>query len=277
MLLKKKFSVRLDRLQRQGQFYKSNNHLYANVDFDNLNLNPDLENLDSYIISDREGLECDEKDMGQYDQQPRHSEQVEDLFDEKSSQIRMSVIIDDNATANPISDSRRRNVSLGVWRSGTILSDFQKHYWTLSFCDLFPYGRGGLEEKRNIQIGMKEYLFNLLRLSGRRFASHESFPLIAFNVIARHNAINAVYLRTRLNPMLAVRASSVTSEQFAEQMKFEADFLHARRTGQPLPTQPASCAGVFDLKSGIDAGLKAYWGSNQEREDARSNVFAIHF
>ena len=64
-----------------------------------------------------------------------------------------------------------------------ILSDFKKHYWTLSFCDLFPYGRGGLEEKSGIQIGMKAYLFNLLRLSSRRFASHESLPLIAFHVI----------------------------------------------------------------------------------------------
>ena len=114
-----------------------------------------------------------------------------------------------------------------------------------------------------------------MEIRARRFATHESFPAVAYNVIARHNSINAVFLRTHLNPMLAARASTVTSAQFAEQMQYEADFLHARRTNQPLPEQPASCAAVFDLKSGIETGLKAYWGSNQEREDARSNVFSM--
>ena len=83
MVLKKKFSVRLERLRDLGEFYKACNHLYANVHFDNLNLNPDLENLASFIIHE---LDSEEKDLTEYDQQPRHSEQVDDFVGGNSSQ-----------------------------------------------------------------------------------------------------------------------------------------------------------------------------------------------
>jgi hypothetical protein len=250
MVLRKKFSVRVDRLRSLGQFYKNWNHLYENVEMNSLN--DELENIDSHIVQELFENEMNNDRFTPYDQQNRHSEQMEDVVDEKSQQVRLSVITD--------------NSTIGVWRSGELLSDYKKNYWTYSFCELFPFGKGGLEEKRKVTIGLHAYLMNCLRLSSRRFAMHESFPLVAFDVIARHNSMSAVFLRTQISPELAMQASKVTSAQFEAQLNYQEEFLNARKKGKPLPSQPEFCKSVFNLQCGIETGLKAYWGSNQERQ-----------
>jgi hypothetical protein len=262
MLLKRKYCVRIPCLKKIGDFYSKWNRLYTNVKFDFMN--PELENVDSHIVQkifDEHDL--DER-VEQLDQQPRHSEQKDDNSNERSSQTRVSVITEHEIGA-----------TLGVWRSNEILSDYKPEYWTQTFCELFPFGRGGLEEKRTVKIGLKCYLQNLLRLSSRRFASHESFPLVAFDVLCRHHAMSAIYLRTQVSPNIALNAFKVTKEKLAAQMKYQEDFREARRKKKPLPTQPNFCKDVFDLQTGIETGLKAYWGSNQERQKARVNVFSM--
>jgi hypothetical protein len=274
MLLKRKYAVRIDRLRKLGEFYKTSNHLYNTVEMGVLC--NELQDVGFHIVEDLTEETKIEDDYSQFDQQARHSEQVElNNDEEKSSQIRVSVITD--FISNSFSCTNQKNNAcrtIGVWRSSDILTDFVKCYWTYTFCELFPFGRGGFEENRKVQIGLQAYLSNLLRLSSRRFAMHESFPLVTFDVIARRNAMRAVLLRTQMNPNLAMRASSVTAEQLEAQLKYQDDFVQARRKGNDLPTQPPTCKDVFDLQSGIESGLKSYWGSNEERREARTKVFS---
>lgn len=87
-----------------------------------------------------------------------------------------------------------------VYRSTDILSDFDPWFWTHAFCELFPFGRGGLDESRQVNIGLDEVLRYCLRLSTRRHLRHPSFTLVAFDVLARHRAMKAVYIRSKILP-----------------------------------------------------------------------------
>ncbi|GMF40484.1 unnamed protein product [Phytophthora fragariaefolia] len=82
-----------------------------------------------------------------------------------------------------------------VYRSSSILSDFDPAFWVNAFSELFPYGRGGLDEPRTVPIGVHEFIRYCLRLSSRRHAQHRSFAMVSFDVIARHNSLQAVSIK----------------------------------------------------------------------------------
>ena len=42
-----------------------------------------------------------------------------------------------------------------------------------------------------------------------------------------------------------------------------------------MPTPPAPNSSVFALQDGVRAGLKQQWGSNEERQEARTEAFSL--
>lgn len=58
-----------------------------------------------------------------------------------------------------------KKTDVAVWRSSSILSDFEPVFWCYAFCEICPFGRGGLDEPRKVEIGIEEYLRYCLRLS----------------------------------------------------------------------------------------------------------------
>jgi hypothetical protein len=159
-----------------------------------------------------------------------------------------------------------------VYRSSDILSDFDPSFWVQSFCDLFPFGRGGLDEKRAVTIGLEEFVRYCLRLSSRAFAQHNSFLHVAFDVIARHRAMNAVYVHAKLSPSLAESAATADRDALLEHCKYKQARLDAIQKGLPSPRAPPFNQAVHDLYAGISTGMRAYWGSNEEKAEARANL-----
>lgn len=162
-----------------------------------------------------------------------------------------------------------------VRRSSSIVSDFDKQYWALAFCELFPYGRGGYDEPRNIKIGLKEYIRHCLRLSTRKHVQHHGFLLTAFDVIARHNALDAVYLRGKLAPYTAISAAAVTREDLMAHLEFTKARLVPQQASGHGSAMLAGHKKVTGLFSSISTGLRAHWGSSEERIAARTNLLSM--
>ena len=59
--------------------------------------------------------------------------------------------------------------------------------WLSCYPWIFPYGRGGPEEKRTPQVGLRAYVKHVLQLADRRFSLDPSFKFHAFNVIQKRD------------------------------------------------------------------------------------------
>lgn len=60
----------------------------------------------------------------------------------------------------------------------------------MTYPTLFPYGRGGFEDRtRKIAVSMERHIGHLLRLEDRRFQEHPSFMFVAFNILQRRQAL----------------------------------------------------------------------------------------
>ena len=83
----------------------------------------------------------------------RHSQEINNLTTENSREsiqllARNSIIVD---TEPP----RQETAVKDFWqikRSSEFMSIFDKKFWTNSFAELFPFGRGGFEEVRRIRV-----------------------------------------------------------------------------------------------------------------------------
>lgn len=162
-----------------------------------------------------------------------------------------------------------------VRRSSGILSDFDKAFWVYSFCELFPFGRGGLDEHRPVTIGLEEFVRYCLRLSSQRFARHPSFTLVAFDVIARQHASQAVYIRGKLSPRLMGDVATVERDQLLRQVKHLEERRIALAANTQLPPPPVAPRPVRALLSAIGTGIRAFYGSNQERGYARTKALSM--
>ncbi|KAF1793289.1 hypothetical protein GQ600_2610 [Phytophthora cactorum] len=160
-------------------------------------------------------------------------------------------------------------------RSSSIISDFDKPFWVHAFVELFPFGRGGLDERRKIDIGVEEYIRYCLRLSSRRRATHHAFTLVAFDVLARHHAMQAIYLRARLSPSSVATSAAVRREELLEHLKQREDRLRNIASNRTVGAAPRSGESIRNLYSFITTGMRAHYGSNEERSRARSDLLSM--
>ncbi|ETN12062.1 hypothetical protein PPTG_09710 [Phytophthora nicotianae INRA-310] len=196
--------------------------------------------------------------------------------DEVCEQVADGLITDfgqvDNTTSVQMAIDRSHLV---VHRSSSILSDFDTAFWTNAFTDLFPYGKGGLDEPRDVKIGLQEFIKYCMRHSSRRFCQHRSFAMVAFDVLARHNTLQAIAIRARMRPGTMERSSSVSREQLQSYVQYQQDRLEAITQHLPPPPAPEIENRVFELYDNISTGLRSYWGSNEERTQARADLFSM--
>ncbi|GMF45960.1 unnamed protein product [Phytophthora fragariaefolia] len=125
-----------------------------------------------------------------------------------------------------------------VDRSSSILSDFDPAFWVNAFSELFPYGRRGLDEPRTVPIGVHEFIRYWLRLSSLRHAQHRSFAMASFDVIARHNSLQAISIKARISPSSMDRIASVPREDLQIYIQYQQDRLRAANHQLQPPDAP---------------------------------------
>ncbi|ETI45556.1 hypothetical protein L917_09535 [Phytophthora nicotianae] len=247
----KRYQIRVSRLRDQYGWYRRNNVLYRNVQLTS-SLETDLdESHDQHnVLSDcttegnaEESAMANELDAAHW----RFNAPAPSIFgandeDELCSQTAVALVTDyAGEDANTQARTILKDTSdVVVWRSSEILSDFTPAYWIYTFCEPFPYSRGGLDEPRAVRIGVEEYMRYCLRLSHQKHAHHPSFMLVAFNILARHHAMRAVYLRAKLAPHVASSSANVDRSELRSPIEYRDARLKAINQRKRAPDPPPS-------------------------------------
>jgi hypothetical protein len=160
-------------------------------------------------------------------------------------------------------------------RSSDFYSDFEKTYIVDAFPELFPFGRGGLDEDRDKPWSLEKQVRHLLDLSSRTFSKHYSFMLVMMDIISRHRGIRSVYLRTTRAPVLSISALKVQRESLEIQMTYRKAVMDNLRANRPPPDKPEFDQDVFNLMCGVRSGQGAMFGTGDERLAARTKAFSM--
>lgn len=185
-------------------------------------------------------------------------------FCEGSESERTRVVLQKNTGQNVV-----------VRRSSAIISDFDKSFWVNAFVELFPFGRGGFDEPRSVGIALGPFIGYCLRLSSRRHAEHHSFTLVAFDVLVRHESMNAVYLRAKMSPATVSTAASVGRAELVQHLESQEARLKRLATSRCTDLRPQTDPHIRNLYSFITTGMSAFYGSNEERVRARSDLLVM--
>ena len=163
----------------------------------------------------------------------------------------------------PVSDFPPRlegQVGEGVGTDTTALPNF----FEKAFPCLFPYGLGGIEAHRPVQIDFREHVKWALQYFDRRFRKHETFPFVCFGISQRRQALAStrVQMQQKTFERDARLMSSVTTAKLEAAKQEEEDGL------------PISDPAVCKLKSHIHATASRIQGSDQARYRLRSEIWS---
>ena len=77
-----------------------------------------------------------------------------------------------------------------------------KTYWCKCFPCLFPFGYGGFDTVRKVQIGFNAWISHLFKLSNFSFMKHTTFVLVPFDALSRKKVSNSKFLTAKIDPDL---------------------------------------------------------------------------
>ncbi|ETI50113.1 hypothetical protein F443_06259 [Phytophthora nicotianae P1569] len=78
-----------------------------------------------------------------------------------------------------------------------------------------------------------------------------------------------------MSPQSVESAANVSREALEEYVQFQQSRRQAILQQRPLPSTPEIDPSVRNLYAGISTGMRSFWGSNEERSEARANLFSM--
>lgn len=145
----------------------------------------------------------------------------------------------DNELTQVARDEVVRHGLLNLWREGkeggylvqrgrNPLSDFPTtdpsngcNIWEKAFPVLFPYGYGGLEKTRIVNVSLTEHVRWALEYHDRRFQIHPTFSFMAFGILQRRQALMSARIRMRRRDF--ERDARILSAITADELKHAAE------------------------------------------------------
>ncbi len=129
---------------------------------------------------------------------------------------------------------------------------------------LFPYGRGGIEADRPVEISFAEHVQWALEYHDRRFRRHETFPFMCFGILQRRQALLSACLEMR-RPNFEQEArllATVTQEKLRVAVEEE---QRGHIVSDPV---------IQALRKHVSAAAARVQGSNSSRLQCRSQIFS---
>lgn len=161
-----------------------------------------------------------------------------------------------------------------VRRGGPIVADRAAGTVTGCFPDLFPYGRGGPEERRAVPMSLAVY-FRRLMLDGRRhFAQHALLPLLAFDIVGRAAMMSKGALHVRMRPSTHAAIAGVTVDELREHLVGKERERVSRRRGEAARRQNVGDPSSI-LMNQVYATMSRFPWSNEERATWRQELYAL--
>jgi hypothetical protein len=101
------------------------------------------------------------------------------------------------STWPPVSDFGRPRAGDNSSNSEIIADGNRPNYFERAFPCLFPYGVGGLEADRQVEVDFRDHIKWALDYHDCRFRRHETFPFVAFGIVQRRQALYSARLQMR--------------------------------------------------------------------------------
>ena len=148
---------------------------------------------------------------------------------------------------------------------------FSPSLFPMLYPTLFPYGIGGIEDRRRtVAISFENHIKHLLSLADRRFQEHYSFLFTAFNVIQRRKLL--------LHTSLKVKRSrfQVWANKYKSVSPTTIEGLAAKSSDGKYPTaQNEEERNVLDLMRDVNTVTSHIPGSAAARVNMRNEIRAL--
>ena len=140
----------------------------------------------------------------------------------------------------------------------------QPNFFERVFPCLFPYGIGGIEAYRAVEVNFRSHVKWALQYFDRRFRKHETFPFVCFGISQRRQALASarVQMERKTFERDARLMSTVTAAKLEAAKREEEKGL------------PISDTAVHALKNHIHATASRIQGSDQARYCLRSEIWS---
>lgn len=201
--------VRREVIRRSLIWLKAHNPLYKDIEIDETCLQAlPVDGLLDYNIEHIPSSAHLEVLESRYDTNPSNDSVDDSLPLDESSQIEFSNVVitdvDVNAPANDLKAAALHHFKLGgaflaVPHEPVPVNEFfDPNLFPMLYPTLFPYGIGGIEDRRHtVAISFGNHVKHLLSLADRRFQKHYSFLFTAFNIIQRRKLLLHTSLKVK--------------------------------------------------------------------------------
>jgi len=274
--------VRREVVRQSLVWLKAHNPLYKDIEIDEARLQALPANglLDYNIehIPSSAHLEALES---RYDTNPSEENVDESLPPDESTQIEFSNVVitdvDAHAPAGDLKAAALRHFKQGggflaVPHEPVPVNEFfDPSLFPMLYPTLFPYGIGGVEDKRRmVTISFENHVKHLLSLADRRFQEHYSFLFTAFNIIQRRKLL--------LHTSLKVKRTSFRSwaEKFKSISPTTIEGLVAKSSDGKYPVaQNDEERNVLELMRDVNTVTSHIPGSAAARVNMRNEIRAL--
>ncbi|KAF5389042.1 hypothetical protein D9757_004879 [Collybiopsis confluens] len=134
----------------------------------------------------------------------------------------------------------------------------------LTFPSLFPYGMGGFEKTRPIEISLKDHIRWALEYHDRRFRLHPHFPFTMFSIVQKREAMSSA--KIQMSGPDAERQMRIISSVTPKDLKQSAEEEDAKK--------PISNAAVRTLRKHVFGAAARVEGSDAACMAHRSKIWS---
>ncbi len=221
----------------------------------------EINSSDSDIDSDSDG-NCDEADPDNPVIKMITTTQVDPV------QVQSSEILRKAAKARLAEEQTAQEQPTDDWTvkaSNIFIPDWQSDYLTNAFPHLFPFGRGGMDEERQVRVSKEAALSHLMRLSTGAFHGYE-FVLTAYDNVARSKASHKAWVvSSRTKSQGGGRNTEKQGAHFAKLDSSTISLLaayaekvnKAKKLDQPTPEPPESLRARLNDDNEFIKGIRA--------------------
>ncbi len=221
----------------------------------------EINSSDSDIDSDSDG-NCDEADPDNPVIKMITTTQVDPV------QVQSSEILRKAAKARLAEEQTTQEQPTDDWTvkaSNIFIPDWQSDYLTNAFPHLFPFGRGGMDEERQVRVSKEAALSHLMRLSTGAFHGYE-FVLTAYDNVARSKASHKAWVvSSRTKSQGGGRNTEKQGAHFAKLDSSTISLLaayaekvnKAKKLDQPTPEPPESLRARLNDDNEFIKGIRA--------------------
>ncbi len=281
----KKYTCRVKIVKDLLEFYISHNSVYKayGISVNTETLNHISEQGGSAVL-DVTSEVCPEK-IAKLDEQglgvrnPSHYTIA--LSEEEEVQYRetASVFVDQCPTTTVESLDLAKNTVL-VRTQGKFVSDYDRDILAMAYPHLFPYGEGHPGTTRKVAVSFEECVRYYLRLGNLKFAQDMTFPLVAFNIIARKTVALSTTIRAKLSPMAFAEMGDVTQEEVVSALNTQKQRREDALAGRPHSSNTGASRDrgtrrADTLLRSVRVSQSHMWGSAGERLIYRRKAFSM--